>query len=199
MNYKISTYVLLAILIGIVVYSCTTDKSEGARTLSTQANAVSAPPSTRYAYNVLTPEMVDSLKGQKLSRDKSGALVNSAIARADLKVLQDSIGINCNPEDPQVIYGFTFGMKAFNEFTRELALLDQQSGQTMMGVRVYLSLKTKKMKNDKQFYQDVFIVPLDASGNDIYNIDPCKIDPNKAIVNGTVVLTTSVPCPNQCQ
>jgi hypothetical protein len=201
MNYKISTYVLSALLAGVVIYSCgSSDKREDSKALLAQGDTSTVTPSTHFGYNVLTRELVDSLKGKKPSRDSSGSLVNSAVVRADLKVLQDSIGINCDFEkDPQVIYGFTFGMKAFNEFTKQLAVLDQQSGNKMMGVRVYLSLKTKKMKSDTQVYHDAFLVPLNAKGNDIYDIDRCKYGNKNALVNGDVVLNTSVPCPNQCQ
>lgn len=203
MNYKISTYVLSAVLAGFIIYSCSSsDKREDAKALLAQGDTSTVTSSTHFGYNVLTQELVDSLKakGKKLSRNGSGALVNSAVARRDLQVLQDSIGIQCDSlKDPSVIYGFTFGMDAFNDFTKKLAALDQNSGNKMMGVRVYLSLKTKKMKNDTQVYHDAFIVPLNALGNDIYDINRCKYGNKKVLLNGDVVLNTSVPCPNQCQ
>ncbi len=198
MNYKISTYVLLVVLAGFIIYACG-DSGKTDDSGNTNGSVQSTPtPSTEFSYLELTPELAALLRGQRMDRS-SGALVSPAEAREDLKRLQDSIGIKCDPAtDPRVIYGFTFGMNNFKAFADQVAELDKNSGNKLMGVRVYMSLKYKEISGKNQIYNDVFLVPLDEKGNDLFDIDPCKINAMGVLNNGPV-LNTSVPCPNQCQ
>lgn len=196
MNYKISTYVLLTVLAAILIDACSgSGKEEDSATTSAQVEGKPTP-STRFSFLELTPALADSLKGKPMNR-QSGALVSPRNARQDLKRLQDSIGIHCEPSDPRTIYGFTFGMEKFKAFADQVAQLDKESGNKLMGVRVFMALKYKKMKNDDQIYNDVFLVPLDEQGNDLYDIDNCKVKDLDVMNDGTV-LNTSVPCPNRC-
>ena len=192
MNYKISTYVLLAVLAGVVIYSCGSKDSANENGGATAATA-----SPTFCYNELSQQLSDMLKKQKMDRN-SGALVPSTAAKADLERLQAAWNINCSPDDPRVIYGFTFGMTKFAEFASKVADLDKSTGQSMIGVRVYLSLKEMDVSGKMEVYQDAFLVPLDSAGNDIYDIDRCKLE-TKDRASGDLVLNTSIPCPNQCQ
>lgn len=188
MNYKISTYLLLALLIVSLVYISVRPGQSSAQ-LTTSAQQP-------FCYNELSEELSKLLKGQRMDRN-TGELVHSDKAREDLERLQTTWKINCDSiRDPRVIYGFTFGMNEFKKFAQKTDSLDSVSARRMLGVRVYLSLKEMTVGTNKEVYQDVFLVPLDEKGNDLYDIDKCKKRKHR---NGGVVLNTSAPCPNMCQ
>jgi hypothetical protein len=198
MNYKISTYFLLAVLTGVIVYSC--GSKEGApdlqanttdTTSTEEDNAQDCPCRT-----VLTKETKELL-AQPITRT-TGNNVPSWQARTALARHRAHHQIDCDNTDPEYIYGFSFGVESFLNFADDVRSLDEAgTGKKLLGVRVYLS---RNMRGSQEI-PDAFLVPIGLDGYSIYDLDECKINKQDTtkIRNGGTILNTSAPCPNQCQ
>ena len=145
MNYKISTYVLLVVLAGVVIYSCGKSSEGPTQTLVELNSAL-----------ILSDSLAEDLKalGRGLDR-QSGELIKASDAKKKLKKYQTMMEIECSPSDPKVIYGYSFGMEKFLTFADSVKTLDSIYQHKLKGVRVYLSIAQKLVGGSPQFYQDV--------------------------------------------
>lgn len=190
MNYKITTYVLLVVLAGFIIYACQQPKDQ-ALTAETQLPAEAQPDCP---CQTIFPKSEKAVAG--IITRTSGALIPSGDARELLRQFKQDFTIKCDDPDTKYIHGFSFGVEKFLEFSDAVRRLDGPS-KNLLGVRVYYA---RKKRTPGPNMPDVFLIPIGPDGRSIYDIDECTI-PQKAneVRTGDVILNTSIPCPNQCQ
>lgn len=175
MNYKISTYVLLIILIALVSRLIYED-----------------------GVGQLSQNEQDQFKAdvKELNRD-AGDLITPLKAKEALDRFATKKKRDIFYTWKKHSYGYFFGLNKIDEFRKVITKLDsiQPDNNKIIGVRVYKSMTLKE--NNKKHY-DVFMVPVTADGHNLPEIDTHQdIDSLNFTDEGTV-LNASIPCPNQC-
>jgi hypothetical protein len=198
MNYKISTYVLSAMLIGTIIYSCKQDtNSSGA--LTTTAVMGDDQDST-----LLSLEYAKVLKKEKSTRT-SGRTITQEEAWDILDLYKRDRGItDCNnpSQDPRRIYGFSFGMDSMKEYMERIFKIDQQHPDSLIGIRVYYAMRADRnpQTNRMERRPDIFFIPIGKSGKAIHQIDDCNMAKSlQTRTDDGTIFDTSVPCPNRCE
>lgn len=127
----------------------------------------------------------------------AGAFVDEQHARGSLQAYFEESGVS-TPDDPNHIYGHTFGLNRFRELLYKIDIYNSTKSNPndqIFGVRIYYG---KCVRNDHDFplnppnglFRDVFFMPVLKDGRDLYTIRPAT-DPG-------LILAVSRPCPNQC-
>jgi hypothetical protein len=198
MKYQISTYVLLVILAGMIIYSCgNRDGSSGSTDLSVSAAGKDEGDDANLW--VISQELAAELKARPYPKK---AKVSWKDAQKDLKKYKTEMGIDCDSNDPKNIYGFTFKLGSFLEFVEDVKKINTTHRDSIQGIRVYLSMKNDTIPGTNNLEQrmDIFLMPVDKNKKSIYPVDDCVYKEAKVLEeDDSVVLNTSVPCPNRCE
>lgn len=205
MNYKISTYVLSAMLAGTIIYSCN-QKSESSATTTNDSGSSDALSATSIEADtsLMSMEYAKALMLEKPHRG-SGQTIPLDDAWDILDVYKRDRGItDCkspNP-DPRRIYGFTFGMESIKEYMERIFKMDQQYPDSLLGIRVYYALRadTNPQTGRRERRPEIFLIPVGMSGKAIHPVDDCDLQKStKTSINDGTIFDTSVPCPNRCE
>jgi hypothetical protein len=202
MKYKISTYVLLVVLAGFIIYSCGDDKKGGGTeenasdtTEVTEEMIAGNPAAIDPALSVIFPKMVDP--------DSTGEFISQDSARKHSKRYRDHRNVNHQlKKEP---YGFGFGLNKLKELIRNIDAENAQmpTGDTsrITGVRIFLVRKHTTGKP----HMDMLIVPCKRSGYNYISIgDPNVGNPGVAKLapapegDPNLLLNRSSPCPDMC-
>lgn len=175
MNYKISTYVLLVLLISLIARLMYEDSIDQ------------------------LPEKFqkDFKERSKILNDSSGELINPLKAKDALDRFAKKKRGEIFYRWKKHSYGYFFGLKKFDEFRSKIDSLDslQPNGEKIIGIRVYKSMSLNK-KGKKYF--DVFMIPVINGGSNLPEIDTHQTIDSLTFLGGHTVLNASIPCPNNC-
>lgn len=141
--------------------------------------------------------MINVCDNMKVNLGTAGAFLNEEAARASLQCYFEQPGVPA-PDDPDHIYGHTFGLDTMKEFISNIDTYNSNiSNETdrINAIRVYYGMSQRHdpdfpLNPKDGYFKDVFFMPVLATGEDLYKIHH--------LLPAVPVLGESRPCPNQC-
>lgn len=122
----------------------------------------------------------------------SGALISANDAAKMLQDYMTAHGIDPANPDPNVCYGYAFGLNTLKDMIKEIDSYNAGSSTPeIIGVRVYKCLN----KYDGKTIEDVFLIPITAANTDLY---PVRTSTTIVQTTPNIILDQSLPCPNCC-
>lgn len=207
MNYKISTYVLAAILAAVTFSKCSEGKQDE------QENSASA--SGTFEGSDSLDEGLDSLFSaddfRKIDPDLTSDFINFDSTQKQTERYRKHRDSNGNGALKREPYGFGFGLNK----VKRLIQIYENANQTLpadsaiTGIRIYMTHRWTDLGpgRGKRKHIDLVMVPAMRSGRNLIPIgDPengkkmtDRLIDKKSLSTETPFLNTSAPCPNLCQ
>ena len=146
--------------------------------------------------NIVNADWKDCITS-KVNLNNAGEFIKKETAVAYLGDYLASIGRDSH-KDPDHVFGFLYGLDKVLEFCGKIAKYNQTADgdQRIVAVRIYHAISTRVIAGSvpperSPLLRDAIIVPVLATGEDLYKIMPLFGDED-------IILAESRPCPNQC-
>lgn len=192
MNYKISTIFLAIISIGLIAYIVYNQKPSIPDD-ALKSNQDSIDP--HEGYDELEAFLTQSFSSLSTS---TGDFINVKQAHEMIEGYHSEMrrlhGASYNRK--RAIYGFTFGLDKIDTFLDKIKDYNSRNpSDKLIGVRIYFG---RKAQPGSSSYNDVFLIPVKASGGNYYQVDD-QFNPKFGFVSDSLyILNNSNPCPTQC-
>lgn len=203
MNYKISTYALVILLLATVYYYNNRPEKQ-ATFIDNKGNAIVIDEkfkediSSYLELMSLDEKFVQKLKSATIDSTETGIFQTRDEAKSKLESFKEWNKKFLRKKLKITPYGFAFGL---NKMRRLLAAIDLENktnqndpDNIIHGIRINLS-KTFSYE-DKETYLDAMIVPIMKNGKNYINITDDKV--GILPPSDDLLLNTSAPCPDMC-